>query len=80
VTQPEAHPARTEYMVDRALSDGRWVVDSASPAPTAERAEAEAAWFMDDPRYGGTYRTVRRTITSTVVAVHPGTQQQGELA
>lgn len=72
-TEPEAHPARVEYVVERALSDGRWRVDSNDPAATAEEALADAAWFMvQRPR--ATYRTVRRTITSTVVAEHPDRQ------
>jgi len=73
--EPEAHPTRVEYVVERALSDGRWIVESISPAPTPERALADAAWFMGDPELGGgNYRTVCRTITSTVVAEHPGKQ------
>jgi hypothetical protein len=69
--EPEAHPVCVEYVVERALSDGRWVVDSPAPALTAEQAVADVAWLK---RPHATYRTVRRTITSTVVAVHPGKQ------
>lgn len=71
----QAHPVRVEYVVERSISSGRWIVESITPVPTPEQAEADAAWFMNDPRYGGTYRTVRRTITSTVVTVHPAPQQ-----
>jgi hypothetical protein len=66
-----AHPARDEYVVERALPGGRWVVDSIVPAPTQAEAEADAAWFMD-PNPEDTFRTVRRTIASTVVAIRPG--------
>jgi len=74
--QSEAHPTCDEYVVERAIGDGRWVVESVSPAPTAEQALAEA-WFMGEPIFGGgSWRTVRRTITSTVAAVHPGTPKE----
>lgn len=66
---PEAHPVREEYVIERRLADGRWVVVSPEPAPTAEEALADA-WFMAGSR--ATYRTVRRAITSTVVTEHPG--------
>lgn len=73
--EPEAHPARVEYVVERALSDGRWVVESISPAATAEQALAEAAWCMNEPLFGGgPWRTVRRTIASAVVAEHAAKQ------
>lgn len=76
MSEPEAHPVRVEYAIERALSDGRWVVDSISYEPTPEQALTDAKWFMDENPHA-TYRTVRRTITSAVVAVHPA-QQPGE--
>jgi hypothetical protein len=66
-----AHPTHDEYVVERALSSDRWVVESIVPAATQAEAEADAAWFMD-PNPEDTFRTVRRTITSTVVANRPG--------
>ncbi|MDJ0342225.1 hypothetical protein QMK19_03365 [Streptomyces sp. H10-C2] len=69
--QPEARPARDEYVIERLLTSGRWLVETEDPAATAQQAEADAAWFMDS-RSETTYRTVRRTITSVVIAVHPG--------
>lgn len=69
--QPEARPARDEYVVERLLPTGRWLVESNDPAATAQEAEDDAAWFME-PHPENTYRTVRRTITSVVVAVRPG--------
>lgn len=72
MTDPtEAHPPCVEYVIERSLGNGRRVVESISPAPTAERALADAAWCMTG-RYGGApWRTVQRTTTSTVVAEHP---------
>lgn len=72
---PEAHPPRDEYVLERALNDGGWVVESLGPEPTAEQAEARAAdltlpWVRD-----ATLRVVRRTITSTVVTVRPSKEQ-----
>ncbi|MET9222387.1 hypothetical protein ABZX65_26985 [Streptomyces sp. NPDC003300] len=72
---PEAHPVHVEYVIERAIGDDRWVVDSIGPEPTPEQALAEAAWFMDDHPHH-TYRTVRRTTTSAVVAVHQPTSEE----
>lgn len=71
VDPAEAYPMRDEYVLERALNDGRWVVESTFPVPTREEAEAEAAtltlpWVRD-----AELRIVRRTITSTVVSVRP---------
>lgn len=68
----EAHPTHVEYVVERALSGGRWVVESIGPSPTTEQALAEAAWCMTGRYSNGPWRTVRRAITSTVAAEHPG--------
>ncbi|MCZ4513502.1 hypothetical protein O3Q52_36225 [Streptomyces sp. ActVer] len=67
----EAHPTRDEYVLERALSDGGWVVESITPAATAEKAEERHAalslpWVRD-----AEFRVVRRTITSTVVSIRP---------
>jgi hypothetical protein len=67
----EAHPTRDEYVLERALGDGGWVEETIVPAPTAEKAEERHAalglpWVRDSE-----FRVVRRTITSTVVSVHP---------
>lgn len=71
VDPAEAHPTHDEYVLERALSDGGWVVESIVPAPTVEKAEERHAalglpWVRD-----AEFRVVRRTITSTVVSVHP---------
>lgn len=72
----EAHPTRDEYVLERALNDGGWVVESITPAATPEEAEARSAaltlpWIREIE-----LRVVRRTITSTVVSVRPGTKEQ----
>lgn len=79
VAPMEAHPTHDEYVLERALRDGGWTVESIVPAPTAEQAEArhadlarmcvrhtQDAWVLD-----ADFRVVRRTTTSTVVSVHP---------
>lgn len=72
MTERTAHPVRYEYAVERALSDGRWVEESITPAATPEQAEEEAAWIMNGPRSrGARFRTVCRTITSVVITEHP---------
>lgn len=74
VDPTEAHPTRDEYVIERALTDGRWVVESIHPHNTPEAAETERARLLDCGMYQtrtATFRTVRRTITSTVIAVRP---------
>lgn len=72
VDPTEAHPTRDEYVVERALNDGRWVVESITPETSAEQAEKDGdrppslPWLR-----GAELRVVRRTITSTVVSVRP---------
>lgn len=73
----EAHPIRDEYVTERSLGDGRWVVDSISPHATAEEAEVADAWVIPCAPEA-TFRIVRRTITSTVVAVRPGVEPEGQ--
>lgn len=68
----EAHPARDEYVLERHIGDGRWVVDSIFPAATPEEAEAHGTAPLQWTD-GDTLRVVRRVITSTVIAVRPGT-------
>ncbi|NUU21068.1 MAG: hypothetical protein HOV68_06060 [Streptomycetaceae bacterium] len=76
VAPTEAHPTRDEYVVERDLGDGRWVVDSISPAPIPEQAATDAASFIGAwPDHDAAYRIVRRTITSTVIAVHPNPKE-----
>lgn len=72
----EAHPAREEYVLERALNDGGWVVESIVPEPTAEQAEERSAALTLPWLRGATLCVVRRTITSTVVSVRPGTEEQ----
>ncbi|MEV6014718.1 hypothetical protein [Streptomyces sp. NPDC051997] len=67
----EAHPTRDEYVLERALSDGGWVVESIFPAPSAEKAEARHAELNLSWVAPADFRVVRRTITSTVISVHP---------
>ena len=68
----EAHPTRDEYVIERAINHGRWVVESVCPHPTPEEAVAERARMLDSGMYrarGATFRVVQRTTTSTVIAV-----------
>lgn len=75
-TEPtEAHPTRDEYVLERALNDGGWVVESIIPAATAKEAEARSAVILQWLREAE-LRVVRRTVASTVVSVRPGTKEQ----
>jgi hypothetical protein len=72
----EAWPTRNEYIVERALGDGEWVNESIYPETTPEAAEQQRARLLDEKRHRGTtFRIVRRTIASTVVAVRAGEKE-----
>jgi hypothetical protein len=68
--ETQAHPPRTEFVVERALDDGGWVVESITPTEERHKAQARldslTKWAPEC-----TYRIVSRAITSSVEYVQP---------